>query len=377
MELGKNFNITQTKRDAMKNTHLSVVLILRILFFAMISYGLLYFSYKYFSPNYGQSDFFHYYKMVLDPLNFSVTESPFIYRQLSTVITALVLETGLYYNIEIAYTQEGIDQHVFFAFILSNYLALLFTAFIVSRIVDLEIGKVTVLAPLLAGALCYLSFGASTYVLTGLVEGWSWFLIALALYAFKKENLVLFTIVLAVSVFQKEIVSMIFGVMSAVFVVLNYLRKDQVVKPKHVGFFLVSVFTFVTYILVRKVLIPVGGFENQLDLDQLIHYLVTYDFLDPRKLYITIFAQNLLYLALTLFVMNILMHRNEAGVKKYDFLKVNSIVALVSACVVLFLVGMAAALGSNIGRIVLATSPISAVYIGYFLYRLELKSRES
>ena len=357
----------------LRKTQLSIIFILRILFFIMISYGLLYFSYKYFSPNYGQSDFFHYYKMVLEPLNFSVTEAPFIYRQFSTAMTALVLETGLFYDIEIAYTQEGIDQRVFFAFILSNYFALLFTAFIVSRVVDLEIGKVTVLAPLIAGALCYLSFGASTYVLTGLVEGWSWFLIALALYAFKKENLLLFATVLAVSIFQKEIVSMIFGVMSAVFVLFNYFRKEALVNKKHIWFFVLSVVTFITYVLVRKVFIPVGGFENQLDLNQLIHYLVTYDFFDPRKLYITIFSQNLLYLCLSLFVITLFVYKYKSS---YELLKTNTIFALVSACVVLFLIGMAAALGSNIGRIILATSPISAVYIGYFLYLLELKSRE-
>jgi len=359
----------------MKQIHTTSVLLLRTLFFLMISYGLLYFSYKYFSPNYGQSDFFHYYKMVLDPLDFSVTESPFIYRQFSTVMTALVLKTELYYNIKIAYVQEGIDQHVFFAFILSNYIALLLTALIVSKIVDLEIGKTTVLAPIAAGLACYLSFGASTYVLTGLVEGWSWFLIAFAFYAFKKENIYLFTLLLAISIFQKEIVSMIFGTMSAVIIVFDYFSKTKKVNKKHVWFFLISITTFILYILVRKILLPVGGFENQLNSSELIHYFLTYDFFDPRKLYITIFAQNLFYLVLMLFALNLFVYRKF--INKYQLLRTNYILALLTICIVLFLIGMAAALGSNIGRIVLATSPISAVFIGYYLYLLEENSRVS
>lgn len=350
------------------------ILFFRSLFFLMISYGLLYFSYKYFSPNYGQSDFFNYYKMVLEPLNFSVTESPFIYRQFSTVITALVLETGLYYNVEIAYVQEGIQQKVFFAFIFSNYIALFFTALIVSKIVDLEIGKTTILAPLIAGIACYLSFGASTYVLTGLVEGWSWFLIAFAFYAFKKENLYLFIILLAISIFQKEIVSMIFATMSAVIIIFDYFNRKEGINKKYIWFFLISISTFVMYILVRKFFLPVQGFENQLDFKELVHYLLTYNFFDPRKLYITIFAQNLFYLVLMLFTLNLFLYRKSLN--KYKILRTNYVVALVSICVVLFLIGMAAALGSNIGRIVLATSPISAVYIGYFLYLIEEYNRD-
>jgi len=345
------------------------IFLLRTFFFLLISYGLLYFSYKYFSPDFGQSDFYHYYKMALEPLNFSVTESPFIYRQFSTVMTALVYETGLFYNMKISYVQDGIDQQLFFSFILSNYLALVLTSIIVSKVVDLEIGKVTVMAPLLAGTLCYLSFGASTYVLTGLVEGWSWFLIALAFYAFKKENVYLFVIVLMISLFQKEVVSMIFGVISAVYILLAYFDSNKQINKKYVWFFIISIGTFLTYILIRKVLIPVGGFENQLDFNQLLHYLITYDFFDPRKLYVTIFSQNLFYLLLLLFVLNFFIYKNEKN--RFQLLRANFIIALISVCIVLFLIGMAAALGSNIGRIVLTTSPLSAIYIGYYLYLLE------
>ncbi|HFU76672.1 MAG TPA: hypothetical protein ENK66_10550 [Arcobacter sp.] len=350
-----------------------VILLLRTVFFLLISYGLLYFSYKYFSPDFGQSDFYHYYKMALEPLNFTVTESPFIYRQFSTVMTALVYETGLFYNIKISYVHEGIEQQLFFAFIVSNYLALLLTSVVVSKVVDLEIGKVTVLAPLFTGTLCYLSFGASTYVLTGLVEGWSWFLIALAYYAFKKENLYLFIVVLMISLFQKEVVSMIFGVISAVYILLAYFDRKKQIDKKYVWFFMISIGTFFTYILIRKVLIPVGGFENQLDFNQLLHYLITYDFFDPRKLYITVFSQNLFYLVLLLFGLNFFLSKNEKN--RFHLLRTNFIIALITVCIVLFFIGMAAALGSNIGRIVLTTSPLSAIYIGYYLYLLERRSQ--
>ena len=352
----------------MRNIQISLILLLRFLVFILVSYGLLYFSYKYFSPNYGQSDFFHYYKMVLHPLDFTVTESPFIYRQFSTVITSLIVKSGIYYNTEISYVQEGIKQNVFFAFIFSNYIALLFTALIVSRIVDLKIGKITFLAPILGGLLCYLSFGTSTFVLTGLVEGWSWFLIALAFYAFTRENIYLFLIVLLIAIFQKEVVSIIFGVMSAVYLILSYLR-DKKINRTYMYFFLISILSFFTYMLVRKFLIPVSGYENQLEYSQLVHSFMAYRLSDVTKIFATIFPQNLFYLYFLVLFISYFTFREYKN--KYRLFHIDYMVSIIFIFIILYSIGMATSLGTNIGRILLVTSPLSAVYIAYFMYLLE------
>ena len=42
----------------------------RAVFFALASYGLFYFAFKYFTPAYGGNDFLHYYNIYLHPWEF-------------------------------------------------------------------------------------------------------------------------------------------------------------------------------------------------------------------------------------------------------------------------------------------------------------------
>ena len=133
---------------------------MRSFFFFLISYGMLYFSYKFYSPIIGGgSDFFQYYNMYLNPLNFDVASSPFIYRQFSALITNFIIKSGIFYNAVISYNDPTISQRVFFAVLLSNYMALFFTAHIVGKIVDLEIGKVTFNALAGRNALLFVIWG--------------------------------------------------------------------------------------------------------------------------------------------------------------------------------------------------------------------------
>ncbi len=343
----------------------NLILFTRFIFFFLISYGMLYFSYKYYSPDFGASDFYAYYKMVLNPLDLDVAPSPLIYRQFSTLISFLIWKMDIFYNMKIAYVHEGINQKVFFAFILSNYLSLLLTAFIVSKIVDLEIGKVTILAPIVGGILCYLSFGTSVYVLTGLVEGWTWFFIALAFYAFKKDNLYLFIFVMILAIFQKEVISIIFGVISAVFFLFKY--NDRFNK-RYLKYFIISLLSFIIYILMRKVFIPVEGFENQLSGSLLVETFLNYSIFTSNKLFTTIFSQNLLFIYMMFTLIAIY----------YRLVKIDILLALLSIWTLLYMIGMATDLGTNIGRILLVLSPLFSIYIAYYLYLFDNinKSRE-
>jgi hypothetical protein len=326
---------------------------------------MLYFSYKYYSPDYGASDFYAYYKMVLHPLDFSVAPSPLIYRQFSTLITSLIFKMGIFYNMEISYVNEAINQRVFFAFILSNYIALALTALTIMKIIDIEIGKETILSPLFGGVLVFLSFGTLVYVLTGLVEGWTWFFIAFAFYAFKKQNIYLFAVILIVAIFQKEVVSIIFGVISFIFFVLDYL-KDRKVNKTYLKFFAISFASFVLYLLLRKVFLPISGYENQLNLQSLIETFLNYSIFTSNKLFTTIFSQNLFFIYILFFVL----------VFKYRKEEFKTFLALLSAWTLLYMIGMATDLGTNIGRILLVLSPLFAVYISFYSYILENKIKE-
>ena len=131
----------------------------RLILFILISYGMLYFSYKHYTPEIGGAgDSVYYIQMILQPFNFDAAGSPYIYRQFSTFIISIILNTGVFYDSVVSYTSIESEKRLFFSILLSNYIALLLTAIIVSRVVDLEIGKRTVSIPILAGLICFMSF---------------------------------------------------------------------------------------------------------------------------------------------------------------------------------------------------------------------------
>src|SRR5579863_9142962 len=63
---------------------------------SLASYGLLYFSYKWYAPTDG--DFvYEYYKMYVRPVDFSIADAPFIYRQFSAALSNMIYSSGIYY----------------------------------------------------------------------------------------------------------------------------------------------------------------------------------------------------------------------------------------------------------------------------------------
>src|ERR1700757_63915 len=92
--------------------------IIYALFYALISYGLLYFVYKYYSPDYGGRDYYHYVAIYAHPLNFTAGDAPYAYRQLSAILTHAVWRLGIYHDTRIAFA--GADQRLFFAAIFAN-----------------------------------------------------------------------------------------------------------------------------------------------------------------------------------------------------------------------------------------------------------------
>src|SRR5690242_13947332 len=77
----------------------------RLVFFVTVSYGFLYFSYKYYTPDFGGTDFYTYYQMYLHPLNFSVAEPPHIFRQLTAIIVHVIWKLGIFYDTTAAFSR--------------------------------------------------------------------------------------------------------------------------------------------------------------------------------------------------------------------------------------------------------------------------------
>ena len=108
----------------MKNKFIYIVT-----FPTLITSSQFYYSYKFSDPNYGNSDFFQYAGMVEDPFDSESAESPFIYRQFTTLIANFIYSNGIFYDTEISFKTDIETQNIFFALLTSNYLGILFCFF--------------------------------------------------------------------------------------------------------------------------------------------------------------------------------------------------------------------------------------------------------
>lgn len=349
-----------------------VMIIFRFMFFALLSYGLFYIAYRYFDPSLNMPDFFRYHHMAQHPLVFErdIAGSPFIYRQFDAIVTHLFYQSGLFYNVPIGFTGEDVNQRVYFAAILSNYIALILTTLLVSEIFDMELGRVTLLPALFAGILCFLSFGTMTFILTGLTEAWGWFFIALGYYALKKENLILFGVVLFISIFQREIISIIFTVFSfLLFIFSKYRYKAYNINFLKMSF--ISFVSFVMYVIYRKYIFPVSGFSDQLDKNSLLNNLLNLT-LTPKLIVTTIIPENIFMLMLLILAVSLIFMRDKFK-DLFLVFKMDLLFSIIFTLLFLVILGIATDLRFNIGRILHTITPIIIVLTTYYLYLLNQK----
>jgi hypothetical protein len=317
-----------------------------------VSYGMLYFSYKYYVPSSGGTDFFQYYNMYLSPLDFHAARASFVYRQLSAIATYLVYITGIYYPNAIWFNDVGYDQHVFFAALLTNYVFLVFSAWIVGEIVEQELGESAFIPATLGGLFCLLSFHSQVSVITGLTEGVSWFLFALAFLFYIRGETLQLCIVLALAILQRETILIIFSSISGIAFLL---------QPKERRFnkrvFLWSIACFFAYLLMRTIILPVPGASQQTDpaaiLEHLRAFHLTWDVIIQEVL-----SQNLLWLYIAaVFIVD------DARSRRFW------LPTLLGTFLLLLMISIAEAV--NIGRIESILSPAFAAFVATNCVRLD------
>ena len=116
--------------------------LLRFLLLLTASYGLLYFSHKFYQPVLVQhSDFLDsYYWMYQTPLDFTAANAPWVYRQISAVLTHAMFAAGVYYPNETAFAGPAFDPRLFFAALATNYLGLVLSATLAGEVTRRETG---------------------------------------------------------------------------------------------------------------------------------------------------------------------------------------------------------------------------------------------
>lgn len=330
---------------------MSVKRLLKILFIVfLLSYGFLYFSYKYYTPLLGGSDYFQYLGMYSNPLNVEAASSPWIYRQFHAVITHILYVSGFFYETEISFKVTIEEQRFFFAAILSNYLAFIISsALFFWHFEKLDNFKQS-FGALAASVLLLLSFSFQTTTLTGLSEGWSWLIILGAYVAFRKNKFTFFLLFISVSILQREMISIILFV-----IVFCYSIKDRELYIKYI---LTCFVAFVTYILIRLYLFPVQGeYDNQLSITSQVYNVLNYFIPSKSVLFQGVLSQNLLILMIFLLVSSIEIFEKH----KY------SVIPLLLAGFVIYVISIGSGVGNNVGRILALLSPIYALIISEML----------
>jgi|GEM_PF-3798662 len=62
----------------------------------VLSYGIFYMSYKFGIPSMGNNDFEKYEKMIDQPLNATVTTTPWVTRQIPTAVAYIIKQCKIY-----------------------------------------------------------------------------------------------------------------------------------------------------------------------------------------------------------------------------------------------------------------------------------------
>ena len=243
---------------------------------------------------------------------------------------------------------------MFFAALLTNYVFLVLTAWVVGAIVEHELGESKFLAAILGGLLCLLSFHSQVSVITGLTEGLSWFLLALAFLFYLRRQPLPLALILSLAILQRESILIVFASISGIALLL---QKDT---RRFNGFvFLWSVACCIAYLLMRTTVVPVAGAAFQTDpaalFANLRHFHWTADLVFQGFV-----SQNLLWLFLTAVFA-------AADERTRTFW----LPALAGAFLVLVLISFAAAQPNNAGRIASILHPILAAFIAVGCVRLE------
>jgi hypothetical protein len=260
-----------------------------------------------------------------------------------------VWKLGVHPPSRTAFAQTGRD--VLFAAILANWVALAGCATAAAAATQrLQPGNGEASA-LFGGALCFFGFFCQPAVLTGLTEGVSWLLVALAFVGFLARSLLLVGAILVLSILQRETIPIALGAFSLA---------TWVVTRRNTRFLLavvaLSCAAFVLYLLMRTLWWPVAGHEDQLSLAAFLQRLA-----DWRRLANTEFLrQTLLSQNLLIIVGVVWAARLAANSPAFSEL-VGGVVALFGAAVTLLVLGVGILdQVNNVGRLVAILTPIAA-----------------
>lgn len=334
--------------------------LLRLLLLLAASYGLLYFSHKFYDPVLAEnSDFLlSYYWMFQSPLDFAAANAPWVYRQVSAVLTHALFAAGVYYPNETAFAAPAVDPRLYFAALAINYLGLVLSGALAGEVTRRETNGFVF--PLLAGLFCVLSFHAQSVVITGYTEGVTWLFFAALYLLYVRESRVAFAVLLALSIFQREVLPVAFVLIAA------FAQLIGEAPRRHNLFVLaVAVACFAAFMVMRLYVFPVPGYVPPLSPSAFIETLREGPITLRELTFPVLLSQNVILIAIA--VAGALWLK-ERRVPRELFVLLLSFAGLV-------VLGLGSGANVSIGRIAGFLSPAFAALAARDLFRIEATVR--
>lgn len=341
--------------------------IARLLIFGLLTYGLLYFSYKWYAIG---GDFYYYYELYKAPFS-GDTVAPFHYRRLTPLLVWLIAEIGIYYPLDVAFDDPDVDQRLWFAAFLVNYAGLVLAAGMSAKIADVLMVRERVETPwlmttILAGILIFLSFLTLQKVLTVRNDGLTWFFTATLIYAALTRRFVVFAVFCIVGIVQKEILPLMGGAFVVARVVVDAAAERSPARMlaglrerlKYIG---VSAGAFVLYFVYRAI-DPRPGNPEQTDPIAIVHRILDRVVLSPEfskeMLLNGYLSQNIAFLTI---VFAVWQWRRLMPATRID------LVSLALVIPAFFLLGYGVGMGSSVARMCGFFTPVLTAYIAVML----------
>jgi hypothetical protein len=346
-------------------------LLLRLCLLFLLSYGFLYFSYKWLDPTQVVLDFPQYYGMVLHPFDLHAAPSPFVYRQLTTMVASALWHLHVYYPDKIRFFDPRFDQRIFFAVLLTNYLGVLLAACAAMAITEDAFaepeaglasgrsGDAARMAILVAGLLCFFDFYLQVMTLTGQADGLSWALLGWGYYFYRRSRLLPFALLMGLTIIQREIMPLIFLVFLGCALWQERGRMDGPRRRFLVRAGALCILAFASY-LTWKHLSHVPGNEYQTDpaaqAGSVLHFR-----LDRAYVMQVLIGQNLLLVLALLWA---------AAYRRSRRLS-DGLLPLALNCAMLIAVSILARISNNAGRMLALLTPVVAFELTMALVGLD------
>ena len=226
------------------------------LVFLVLTYPLMYFAYKYNLPKPNSADIYHYLRMYITPLDFSVADGPFVYRQISAIFVKIVTNLGIYYDATISFSDPAFTQEIYFAAIFVNWLSLVFSAAILSAYyLKRTTAPFAVVIAGLPSLLLFFQYGIIFHGLSESTDGLSVCLAILCFVAYSEKRIYLFALFIFLAVFQRELILILFAFLSLYDLVRIYSIK-RAFDRRLILLFLIPFLACILHLMVRAFIFP-------------------------------------------------------------------------------------------------------------------------